>query len=165
MKPLHFVAASLIAATLPGLFVSADLGCTAAQLTAFDQALAAGQAALVPVENLTCIVASEVDPSGATAICTEVDSAGTAIGQAITVVENVPAIQALVAKTSPKLTPTILVVLHTASTKLAASHAGVVMTVASPAKPAPAVPQGPPAAQAPSPSASAFYGTRVVEVR
>jgi hypothetical protein len=77
-------------------------GCTQAQLTAFDSAIAQGQAALVPAQNLACAAATDLDPSGATAICTTIDTAGNAVGLGFTVAEDVASIAALLSATAPK---------------------------------------------------------------
>ena len=75
-------------------------GCTAAEVQAWDQGVAAGSSIVVPAAGFACAIAQDVDPSGATAICQEIDTAGALVGQAFTVAESAPAIIALVAKTS-----------------------------------------------------------------
>ncbi len=80
--------------------------CTPAQNQAFDVAISQGSAAVVPAEVLACEVATEFDPSGATAVCAVVDAAGTVIGAAFTVAEDVQSIAALVAKAKPLTPPT-----------------------------------------------------------
>ncbi len=110
---------------LPGLLaLGIVLGaCTAAQLTAFDQAIQQGSAALVPVENLACSSATLLDPTGATAICAAVDTTGAAVGAAFVVAEDAASIAALLAKTAPK-SPAVGVVLQTAlSARVAARKA------------------------------------------
>jgi hypothetical protein len=87
--------------------------CTPAQLSAFDAAIAQGTAALVPAENLACEGAALLDPSGSTAVCTAIDATGAAIGATFTVVEDVQAITALVARAAPKV-PATAEVLKTA---------------------------------------------------
>jgi hypothetical protein len=96
----------LLALLLVVVLGAAIAGCTPAQVTAFDSVIAQGQAALVPAENLACLGATELDSSGATAICTAIDIAGNAIGTVFTVVENAPSVVALLAKTAPK-TPAV----------------------------------------------------------
>lgn len=70
------------------------------QLTAFDNAINSGAAALVSSSKLACEVAVDLDPSGATAACYAIDEAGTLVGPLLTVVETVASISALTAKTS-----------------------------------------------------------------
>ena len=78
------------------------MGCTPAQLAAYDQAIKTGQAALIPAENLACQIASAADPTGATAVCAQIDATGNVIGQAFTVAEDAPSILALLAKAPMK---------------------------------------------------------------
>jgi hypothetical protein len=94
------LAAKLAGATLVALACVFVAGCTSAQLTAFETAIATGQAALVPAEDLACTVANVVDPSGASADCQKIDSTGALVGEVFTITENAPAIANLVAKTS-----------------------------------------------------------------
>lgn len=96
-----------------GTLLVALLGCTAAQLTTFDQAIEAGQAALVPAESIACAGAGLIDPTGKTAICTVLDDAGNAVGAGFTVAEDAAAIAALLSKTAPK-SPAVGDVLKTA---------------------------------------------------
>jgi hypothetical protein len=91
----------LLAAT-----VACMCACTAAQLTAFDQAIEQGQSALVPAENLACEAAMEFDPTGKTAVCSIIDATGTAVGDVINVIEDAQSIAALVRKAAPKNTAT-----------------------------------------------------------
>jgi hypothetical protein len=99
-------AAAKAAAVVGLIFFANTTACTAAQATAFDQAIATGNAALVPAENLSCTAATILDPTGATAICSVIDASGAAIGTTFTVVESVQAIAALIAKV-PALSPTV----------------------------------------------------------
>jgi hypothetical protein len=87
--------------------------CTAAQLSAFDQDIAKGQAALVPAENLACTTAAALDPSGATAICSAVDTTGAVVGAAFTVIEDAASIAQLVQVAAPK-SAAVTEALHTA---------------------------------------------------
>ena len=56
----------------------------------------AGNAAVVPAENLACSIAQNVDPSGATAACVKIDQAGNVIGEVLTIAEDVVSVAALV---------------------------------------------------------------------
>jgi hypothetical protein len=94
------VAAAAIAA---GAVVTSLLGCTAAELTAWEKAVQAGTALVIPTENYACTVLTEVDPSGATAGCQEIDTTGSLIGPVLTVAEDAPSIVAAVAKTSASM--------------------------------------------------------------
>lgn len=82
------------------ILLMAICACNTSQLTAYDKAIAAGTSALVPVENLACTIAKEVDPTGGTADCSAIDSTGNLVGVVFTVVEDVSAIAALTGKTS-----------------------------------------------------------------
>lgn len=73
--------------------VAGSVSCTS--LSTFEAEIAKGQAALIPAENLACEAATDLDPSGATALCTEIDTAGNAVGLGITVVEDAASIAAL----------------------------------------------------------------------
>lgn len=94
-----------VAGILAGLMFCTG-GCTAAQVSAFDAAIAAGSAALVPAEQLSCSAALDLDPSGGTAICAVIDAAGNAIGAGFQVLENAQAIAALLTKAPVKLPAT-----------------------------------------------------------
>jgi hypothetical protein len=84
-------------------------GTTPAQaLSAFDQAIAAGSAAVVPIENLACEAAEDIDPTGATAVCTEIDATGAAIGTVFTTIQTTQAaVNALLKATAPKTAPVV----------------------------------------------------------
>jgi len=71
------------------------MACNAAQMTAFDKALADGESLLAPSEQFSCSVATALDPSGATAICGEIDAVGNIIGTVFTVTQDAASIQAL----------------------------------------------------------------------
>ncbi len=92
-----------------GLVVVGLLACTPAQLAAWDNAINVGSAAVVPAENLACSAATELDPTGATAVCAYVDATGNAVSAGFQVVESVQAIVALLAATSPKVPATVTV--------------------------------------------------------
>ncbi len=96
--PIPLPAALVLAFALPII----SEGCTATQLSAFDQDIAKGQAALVRAENLACTTAILLDPGGATAICTAIDATGAAVGAAFTVVEDAASIAQLVQVAAPK---------------------------------------------------------------
>lgn len=77
-------------------------------LNAIDQALTRGAAVVVAAENLACEAAVDIDPSGATAVCTQIDAAGNATGAVFTTVATTAAaVQALLASTQPK-TPAVV---------------------------------------------------------
>jgi len=82
------------------LLLSGCAGLTPAQVSAFDAQIAAGQAALVPAEDLACSVDIVADPTGAKAVCYAIDQTGSLVGAAMTVAEDVASIAALAAKTS-----------------------------------------------------------------
>ena len=94
------VAAAAIAA---GAVVTSLLACTPAQLAAWDTAIKSGGTIAVQASNFACTIATEVDPSGATAICQEIDSGGALLGPVLTVVEDAPSVLNLVAKTSASM--------------------------------------------------------------
>jgi hypothetical protein len=81
--------------------------CTPARLAAWATAVSAGSAAVVPAESLACIAANDLDPSGASAICSVVDASGAAIGAGFVVAEDVQAIAKLLSATAPKLPATV----------------------------------------------------------
>jgi hypothetical protein len=87
-----------------GLIMMALVGC--ASFAQFIQAIQAGQAAIVPATNLACEIAVDVDPTGATAICAQLDAAGNVVSTLAPVVEDAASIAALVANTKPK-TPVV----------------------------------------------------------
>lgn len=78
-------------------------GCTPAELAAWDKGISAGSSLVVPATGFACTVATDVDPSGATAICQEIDTTGNLVGVVLTVAEDAPAIAGLVAKTSASM--------------------------------------------------------------
>ena len=84
------------------LFVVSAAGCAQLQsdLSAFEQAVTQGSSLIAPASSFACTVAKDVDPSGSTAICQQIASDGSLIGEAFTIVESVAAINALTAKTS-----------------------------------------------------------------
>ncbi len=75
------------------------MGCTPAQLAAWDTAIKSGAAAVVPAENLACAIATA---AGDTAVCAQIDATGAVIGQAFTVIEDAPSIAALLSKAPMK---------------------------------------------------------------
>jgi hypothetical protein len=85
---------------LLGALTMALFACTPAQLAAWDTAIKSGGTIAVQASNFACTVATEVDPSGATAICQEIGSGGALLGPVLTVVEDAPSVLNLVAKTS-----------------------------------------------------------------
>ena len=91
-----------LAVLLASLLAFSEEGCNPAQLSAFDQAIEAGQAALVPAESIACASATLLDPSGKTAICSTIDATGAAVGAAFTVAEDAAGIAALLNRTAPK---------------------------------------------------------------
>jgi hypothetical protein len=82
------------------IVLASTLSC--ASTSALDAQLAAGQALIVPAESYACEAATDIDPTGATALCTEIDAAGNAIGAGITVVEEVGWIANLIKNTIGK---------------------------------------------------------------
>jgi hypothetical protein len=77
----------------------ASVGC--ASLAAFDQAIATGAAAVVSAEGLACEAATDLDPSGASAICIDIDAAGNAIGTVFaTLPTDAAIVTALLTKTA-----------------------------------------------------------------
>ena len=94
-----------------GLLALVLAACTPAALQAVENALQSGQAAVVPAEALACAVASDLDPSGATALCAYVDATGNVVSAVFQVAETVADIAALCQHTKAP-SAQALVVLH-----------------------------------------------------
>jgi hypothetical protein len=59
----------------------------------------AGKSAVVPAEQLACDIASVVDPSGSTAVCADIDSAGNIISDTFLVTEDATSVANLIKNT------------------------------------------------------------------
>ena len=94
-----------------GLLALALMACTPAALQSLESALQTGQSAVVPAEALACAVATDLDPSGATALCAYVDATGNVVSAVFQVAETVADIAALCQHTTAP-TAQALVVLH-----------------------------------------------------
>ncbi len=100
------------------LFTS-TAACSAAQVSAFESALAKGDTALVDATPLACDILDITDPANAKGICQVLDDAGNAVGVVLPVVETVGQLQALV-KAHPAKTSSAGAALAAAKAKLLA---------------------------------------------
>lgn len=99
-KPLGVTAMGASIAGGCMMLASAAMLVACSSLASFEQGISTGSKLVVPSENFACTVAEDVDPSGGTAVCQEIDTTGALVGTVLTIAEDAPSIAAAVAHTS-----------------------------------------------------------------
>jgi len=100
-------------------------------LAAFDAAIAQGSALVAPAVDAACELATDLDPSGATAVCTYLDAAGNAAGVVFATLPTDAAAVSALLKTTPAKTPAVSQVLAAGHTMILAKKVGATVTTVS----------------------------------